>query len=170
MNTKQNLGQESAQVDGNLPKDTIPRIVHMPLGDAVNNVEVKDMSPLVGDDDIEMAQFLRMQKKFDALINANEIKLSARVVKIDVIKGKERTDKATGVPLVDEFGQIRCYPDRYIATLAFQGGALEYGCNEDMYNELELNSTYLFKGRIGFIKEYGKEVTSPIFSSWQKVF
>lgn len=138
-------------------------------GEAVNNVEIKDMSPKI-DGDMDMETFLKLQKKFDELINANEIRLSSKIVNKTVINGKERTDKATGLPIVDEFGQVRCYPNRYIVTLSFQGGSLEYGCDENMYNELDLNSTYLFKGRIGFIKEYGKDVTSPIFASWQKVF
>lgn len=138
-------------------------------GEAVNNIEIKDMSPKI-DGDMDMETFLKLQKKFDELINANEIRLSSKIVNKTVINGKERTDKATGLPIVDEFGQVRCYPNRYIVTLSFQGGSLEYGCDENMYKELDLNSTYLFKGRIGFIKEYGKEVTSPIFASWQKVF
>lgn len=138
-------------------------------GEAVNNIEIKDMSPKI-DGDMDMETFLKLQKKFDELINANEIRLSSKIVNKTIINGKERLDKATGVPIVDEFGQPRYYPSRYIVTLSFQGGSLEYGCDEIMYNELDLNSTYLFKGRIGFIKEYGKDVTSPIFASWQKVF
>lgn len=144
-------------------------IMPMPSSEAANNVEIKDMSPKI-DGDMDMETFLKMQKKFDELINANEIKLSSKIVNKTVINGKERTDKTTGAPLVDDFGQPLRYPNRYIVTLSFQGGSLEYGCDENMYNELDLNSTYLFKGRIGFIKEFGKEITSPIFASWQKVF
>lgn len=144
-------------------------VKQIPSSEAVNNVEIKDMTPKI-DGDMDMETFLRLQKKFDELINANEIRLSAKIVNKTVINGKERLDKATGVPLVDEFGQPRCYPNRYIVTLSFQGGSLEYGCDENMYNDLDLNSTYLFKGRLGFVKEYGVEKFSPIFASRQKVF
>lgn len=136
-------------------------------GIAENNVEVKDMSPMVGD--MEMEKFIEMQKKYDALINSNEVRLSAKIRNKEVRKGKEIVNKQTGQVEVNENGEIKYYPDTYIVTLLFQGGSLDYKCKEEMFNELDLNSTYLFKGYMGVIKEFGKDVVSPIFQSWQKV-
>jgi len=136
-------------------------------GQSANNVEVKDMSPKVGG--MSMEDFAKMQKKFDELVNANEVVLSAKIREKQVIRGNEIKDKKTGVPEVDEHGQIKRYADRYVVTLLFQGGSLEYKCTEDFFDELDLNSTYQFKGYMGVVKEFGKDVVSPIFQSHSKV-
>lgn len=136
-------------------------------GQSANNVEVKDMSPKVGG--MSMEDFAIMQKKFDELVNANEVILSAKIREKTVLKGNEIKDKKTGVPEVDEHGQIKRYADRHVVTLLFQGGSLDYKCTEDVFDELDLNSTYQFKGYMGVVKEFGKDVVSPIFQSHSKV-
>ncbi len=136
-------------------------------GEAVNNVAVKDMSPKI--DNMDMQKFAEMQKKFDELMNANTIILSSKIRNKEVRKGNEIVNKQTGIPEVDEHGQPKRYADTFTVTLLFQGGSLEYKCKEEMYEELELNSTYQFKGYMGAVKEFGKDVISPIFQSYTKV-
>jgi len=136
-------------------------------GQAVNNTEVKDMSPTING--MDMKQFAQMQKKFDELVNANVVTLSAKIRDKEVRKGNEIVNKKTGIPEVDEHGQPKRYADTFSVTLLFQGGSLEYKCREEMYEELELNSTYQFQGYIGAVKEFGKDVVSPIFQSYSKV-
>lgn len=136
-------------------------------GEAVNNVEIKDMQPKVKDE--SMDDFLQKQREFDKLVNSNEVRLSAKIRNKEIIKGKEIINKQTGMPVVDELGEVRHYSDTYIVTLLFQGGSLDYRCNQEMYQALDLNSTYLFKGYMGVVKEYGKDVVSPIFQSYQLV-
>lgn len=136
-------------------------------GEAVNNTEVKDMSPRIGD--MDMGEFAKMQRKFDELVNANQITLSAKIRNKEIKKGNEILDKQTKVPVVDENGDVKRYADTYTVTLLFQGGSLDYKCKEDMYEELELNSTYQFKGYLGVVKEFGKDMISPIFQSYNKV-
>lgn len=137
-------------------------------GQSANNVELKDMTPQI--DGLTQEQFIKFAQKYNDLVNSNEMTLSARVIAKDVIKGKEIVDKKTGIPVTDEFGQTRHYSDRFSITLVFQGGSLDYACTSDMYMALDLNSTYKFSGYLGFVKEFGKDVVSPIFQSWSKVF
>ncbi len=130
--------------------------------------DLKDMSAKVGDK-LTMEEFKAMQKQYEELTTANDIKLSAKVKAKKLIPGKEIIDKQTGIPVVDDAGQVRTYADTFIVTLNFEGGSLEYKCDEQVYKELELNSRYLFKGYLGHIKEFGKEVLSPIFTAYELV-
>ena len=61
------------------------------------------------------------------------------------------------------------YPDRYKITLSFKGGTLTQTVSEAMYNELNQGCTYMFKGQLGFVKEYGQDILSPIWQSWEQV-
>lgn len=149
----------------------VPVAVHAPInnGEAVNNVDIADMSPKVGESSMTMGDFNRMMALYNAKVNANEVTLSAQISQHEVFKGRPRTDKTTGAPLLDNEGQPTFYPDRYKITLIFKGGTLVQTVSENMYNELELNSTYMFKGSLGFVKDFGQDVLSPIWQSWEKV-
>lgn len=149
----------------------VPVITHAPVdnGEAANNAEIKDMSPKVGETSMTMEDFNRMMAVYNANVNANEVILSAQISAHEIIKGRPRTDKTTGAPHVDNDGQPTFYPDRYKITLIFKGGTLVQNVSETMYNELELNSTYKFKGSLGFVKDFGQDVLSPIWQSWEKV-
>ncbi len=137
--------------------------------DLTNNVVDMSAKIKVGNMQISMAEYRAMQREYEKVSMANEIKLSARIKSKEIIKGKEIIDKNTGVPVVDEMGEIRHYPDTFIISLAFEGGSLDYKCKEPMYEALEIGEKYLFKGYLGYIKEFGKEVISPIFHSYELV-
>ena len=149
----------------------IPVIIHESVnnGEAANNVELKDMSPKIGEDEMTMDKFNEMMALYNARVNANQVTLSAQISAREVQKGKERSDKATGALILDGEGNQTFYPSRYKITLIFKGGTLVQNVSEAMYNELELNSTYMFKGSLGFVKDFGQDVLSPIWQSWEKV-
>jgi len=149
----------------------IPVTVYEPInnGEAVNNIPILDMSPKIGETNMNMDEFSRMMRVYNERVNANIVTLSAEISSREVFKGKEKTDKATGVPVLDSHGFPVYYPDRYKVTLTFKGGTLVQNVSEAMYNELELNSTYMFKGSLGFVKDFGNDVLSPIWQSWEKV-
>lgn len=131
------------------------------------NEVVTDFQPII--DDVEFAKFKEMQKKYEKLVNSNTLLLSAELKTKEVKQGSEVKDKKTGQPIVDDMGQVKYYPDTYILGFIFKGGFIEYKCSLEMYKSLEVNKTYLLKGYIGVIKEYGKDVISPIFQAWQEV-
>ena len=142
-----------------------PIEVVMPHTEAANNQTVKNMAPKVGNQDI--SDFRKQQVAFYREMNANNIELSAEVRAKEIRKGKEITDKATGQIVIDEFtNEPKRYPDTYIVTLLFKGGSLDYKCSEDMYAFLDIGSTYKFNGYLGAVKEFGKDVISPILQSY----
>jgi|GEM_PF-1889510 len=149
----------------------IPVTIFKPInnGEAANNVDLKDMSPKVGDGSMTMEEFHYMMSLYNAKVNANQVTLSAQISQREVQNGKQRTDKTTGAPILDASGDPTFYPNRYKITLIFKGGTLVQNVSETMYNELELNSTYMFKGSLGFVKDFGQDVLSPIWQSWEKV-
>ncbi|ATB68871.1 hypothetical protein SJPD1_1060 [Sulfurospirillum diekertiae] len=149
----------------------VPVLVHTPVnnGESANNVGLKDMSPKVGEGEMTMDKFHEMMALYNEQVNANKVTLSAQISQREVQNGKQRTDKTTGAPILDALGDPTFYPNRYKITLIFKGGTLVQNVSETMYNELELNSTYMFKGSLGFVKDFGQDVLSPIWQSWEKV-
>ncbi|MBN1839481.1 MAG: hypothetical protein JW802_05495 [Campylobacterales bacterium] len=136
-------------------------------GESANNVEIKDMSPTAGG--FSMEDFNRMMALHNQRVNANEVTLSAEITAKEVIKGKERLDKESRLPVLDHEGFPTFYPNRYKITFTFKGGTLTQTVSEDMYTSLEMGATYMLKGALGFIKDFGQEVLSPIWKSWEKV-
>lgn len=148
----------------------IPVVVRpMSNGESVNNVDVIDMSPTYGETNMNMEEFTRMMKLHNERVNANKVVLSAEISAREIIKGKEKVDKASNLPILDSHGFPVTYPDRYKVTLTFKGGTLVQNVSEAMYNDLELNATYMFKGSLGFVKDFGNDVLSPIWQSWERV-
>jgi len=80
----------------------IPVIIHEPVnnGEAANNVGLKDMSPKVGEGEMTMDKFNEMMALYNARVNANQVTLSAQISAREVQKGRERSDKATGAPIL----------------------------------------------------------------------
>ena len=146
--------------------EEIPVIVHP---QAANNVEIKDMSPTVGEAQISQAEFLRLMRLHNEKVNANTLTLSAEVTKKEVFEGKQRIDKTSQLPILDGEGQPQFYPNRYKITLSFKGGSLTQTVSEKLYQELEEGHTYMFKGQLGFIKDFGQDVLSPIWQSHEFV-
>lgn len=149
----------------------VPVIIHEAVesGEAANNVGLEDMSPTVGDSHMSQVEFLRLMRLHNEKVNANTVILSAEVSAKEVFEGKARTEKATGAPVLDADGNQLFYPNRYRITLTFKGGLLTQTVSEKMYNELQLGSTYMFKGHLGFIKDFGQDILSPIWQSYEFV-
>lgn len=82
-----------------------------------------------------------------------------------LLKVKRKFYKASNLPILDSHGFPVTYPDRYKVTLTFKGGTLVQNVSEAMYNDLELNGTYMFKGSLGFVKDFGQDVLSPGFGN-----
>ena len=137
-------------------------------GESTNETPLKDMSPTI-DHNISMEDFNRMMKMYNEKLNANNVVLSAEITSKEVLAGKEIKDKETQLPKIGLDGTVMRYPDRYKITLSFKGGTLTQTVSESMYNDLIQGSTYMFKGQLGFIKEYGQETLSPIWQSWDQL-
>lgn len=136
--------------------------------EAINNIEINDFSPTLKGK-ITMSEFLELQREYEKISNCNEIKISAKIKEKDIIKGKEIIDKSSGMPIIDDNGVVKTYPDTYKLTLVFEGGSMEYRCKASQYEQLEINNRYLFSGYYGLVKEFGKDVLNPIFTDIQAI-
>lgn len=149
----------------------VPVIIHEAVesGEAANNVGLEDMSPTVGDSHMSQAEFLRLMRLHNEKVNANYFVLGGKVSSKEVIEGKARIDKTTGAPILDSDGNQLFYQNRYRVTFTFSGFTLTRTVSEKMYNDLVLGSTYSFTGELGMVKDFGEEIFSPIFHSWEFV-
>ncbi len=145
----------------------VPVITHKPVnnGETANNSDLKDMSPTIGESSMTQDEFLRLMRIHNERVSSNTIILSAEISAKEVFEGKPRMDKASGLPALDGEGNPLYYPNRYKVTLTFKGGTLVQSVSEKLYNELELSHTYMFKGHLGFVKDYGQDVLAPIWQS-----
>ncbi|MDD2358678.1 MAG: hypothetical protein PHX13_12280 [Thiovulaceae bacterium] len=115
-----------------------------------DGVELKDMSkPLLTMEDVH-AEIARIQ----ALQTTNSVRVAGIVRALNVSNPKQRFDKQTKEPILDEAGQPMFWAPYYYATIAFQGGELDINLKEDMFNELVLGKRYLFEGCKGL--SFGK--------------
>lgn len=135
------------------------------LGEAVNNVEIKDMSPKVNTPmgEMDMPTFMEFYKKADQELNKNINIISADVIKKTTTLGREIIDKTTGVPAVDSFGAVRRYSDRYTLSLIGRGFSLEYQCDCELFNSVEEGRHYDFKGRNGDVFSFGEKKFGAIY-------
>ena len=127
------------------------------------------MSPKVGETSMTMDEFNRMMRLYHEEVNANLLVLSIEVTSLEVIKGKIKTDKSTGMPILDSEGNNVSYPDAFKLSYIFRGGSMSQRITEEMFRELEVGSTYKCTGKAGFVKEYGQDLFAPVFLSWKKV-
>jgi hypothetical protein len=148
----------------------VPVITHKPVnnGEAANNTELKDMSPTIGESSLSQDEFFRLMRIHNERVSSNTITLSAEISAKEVFEGKPRTDKS-GLPALDNEGNQLYYPNRYKVTLTFKGGTLVQSVSEKLFNELELSHTYMFKGHLGFVKDFGQDVLAPIWQSHELV-
>jgi hypothetical protein len=114
------------------------------------NEELKDMSkPLLTMEDVH-AEIARIQ----ALQTTNSVRVAGIVRSLNVSNPRQRFDKQTKEPILDESGQPMFWSPYYYATIAFEGGELDINLKEDMFNELVLGKRYLFDGCKGL--NFGK--------------
>lgn len=98
---------------------------------------------------------------------SNSISLGVTVIDLESKEGAEILDKATKVPLSDNWGNPRRYPDKYYASFSFNGGCLKQEVKQAQYSQLSIGSKYFAIGRLGEISSYGDTVIAPIFSQFE---
>ena len=98
----------------------------------------------------------------------NEVHLGAMLSDVKLIEGKEMKDKETGEPIVDEFGEIRRFPDSYYAVLSFMGGTLETAITAEQYNALQgkIGKNFNCKGVLAKVRRFGQDEILPKFHTF----
>ena len=147
-------------------KAKAPKVSAKSGSGAVNNVEVGDfdVAPLTREE-IE-----KIQRDYTRKLNKNSIELSASVVERISSTPNPIHDK-DGNPVVDDItGEIKHYPITYSVKLAFNGGEKEISVSEQWFNELKMSGErYMFVGRLGMVRKYGKESIDTIFTSYTEI-
>lgn len=109
-------------------------------------------------------------KAYMRKLRANTVVLGADLVDLRVQEGKEKLDKETRMPLIDEqTGEAFRWPNKYYAKFAFMGGEVETEVSEKHYFELEsqINMPFYLEGRLTKIRSFGSEIIAPVFSSFE---
>lgn len=147
----------------------VPVFTHKPInnGEAVNNTEIKDMSPKfdtpIGQ--LDMATLMAMYKRVDSIVNRKILEDSFDVVKKYVVAGNQMADRETKEPLFNLDGSPRMFADRYYIVVLAQGEDMKIQCEKDMYDSVEADQRYLFKGKTCWVTEYGKREWKPVYTS-----
>lgn len=127
-----------------------------PAGDSTEQIIASQMAKLEA----------RLKAQF-AKATSNSISLGVTVIDLESKDGAEILDKATKVPLVDNWGNPRRYADKYYASFSFNGGCLKQEVKQAQYNQLSVGSKYFAIGRLGEISSFGDTIIAPIFSQFE---
>ncbi len=140
----------------------IPVYVH-PVNNGVsaNNVDIKDMSAqnegvymtleeyeCRRKKDIERESLNRVELRFDLLSKREH----QGGVKYQMIDGKK-----SDVPMVDDEGNMLRYPSKFFITGTTSGATPELGVTPELYNSLVVGDSYILKGRMGTVRNFGED-------------
>ena len=103
-------------------------------------------------------------REYVKLTQTNEVRLAALVIMKDEQKGKQKVSREN-LPMVDGAGEPICYPSRYNVKLSFQGGEMTIQVKPEQFATIQEGEMYLFKGRLGLVREFGEEKIGTVFSS-----
>ena len=115
---------------------------------------------------------LELTKKLNlknAKTKMNTIKLGVEIQSLETREGSEMKDKKTGVPIVDENGEVKRFSPKYFVTLVFKGSSLTQEVKHEIYRELKQNVEYLATGYLGTVTSFGKTEIAPIFTDFEEL-
>ena len=108
-------------------------------------------------DELLAQQAQQFEKKMDSRLKQeriNECKLAATVQETRQVQGKPIIDDETKEQKVDTNGVPQSYPDKYYASLTFDGGSIEVEIQKDQFDVLVPSKRYLCDGHIGDVRVF----------------
>lgn len=115
----------------------------------------------------EMAKLESKMKAQFKRATSNSISLGVTVIDLESKEGAEILDRTTKIPLVDNWGNPRRYPDKYYASFSFNGGTLKQEVKQAQYNSLSIGSKFFATGRLGEVSSFGDTHIAPIFTEFE---
>lgn len=106
-------------------------------------------------------------REYVKLTQTNRVELAGLVVLKDEVKGKQKMKD--NLPVLDAEQNPVYYPSRFNVKISFQGGEVVTQLKEDMYHKIIEGEMYLFKGRLGLVREFGEEKVSWVFNSIEEL-
>lgn len=96
----------------------------------------------------------------------NKIELAGIVV--SKFESEPKAKMKDGVHQIEN-GVPAFYAPRRSCKVAFSGGEVEVPLTADQFSKVEETNMYLFKGRLGLVKNFGTESVSYIFSTIEEL-
>lgn len=129
--------------------------------EAVNNVEVKDMSPTIVEG-ISNDDMLKMFEAYEKDSQMNLVHTVCTALNKQMILGKEIIDKTTGMPRVNLEGVIMRYSDRYQVDFRHSRDVVErYPLTKEEYEMIDEGSKYRCIGELSSVNDFGNKRDIP---------
>lgn len=105
-------------------------------------------------------------REYIKLTQTNTVNLAGTVVSKN--ESEPKAKMKDGVHLMEN-GAPAYYAPRRSCKVAFIGGEVEVPLTFEQYEKIQETSIYLFKGRLGLVKNFGTESVSYIFSTIEEL-
>lgn len=105
------------------------------------NEELKDFSKPLTAQDVEEQMRIYMER-----LTTNTVRIAGVVRALNVSTPKQKFDKQTKEPVLNELGEPTFWDSYYYATIAFEGGELDIQIKDDWFHNLVLGNRVLFEG------------------------
>lgn len=106
-------------------------------------------------------------REYIKLTQTNEVRLAGTVIQKLKTDGKQKMKD--NLPVLDAQGNAQYYPDRFKVKVAFNGGEIMPEVSADHYAMIQEDEMYLFRGRLGLVREFGNESISYVFSTVEEL-
>lgn len=106
-------------------------------------------------------------REYIKLTKTNVVRTAATVV--SKTKGDARPKMKDNVHQVDGNGNLQYYPAPLSCKLIFNGGEDEMDLTSDQFEKLEVGELYMFVGRRGTVKSFGKESLGIVYDSIEEI-
>ncbi len=111
-------------------------------------------------------------QKYMRKMRTNKVELGAELIDIKVQEGNDKTDKTTGLPVINKLtGEPEKWKTKYIASFAFMGDSIDIDLTSEQYGDMkeQVGMPYFLTGRLKKKKFYvdgsSLEVSFPVFTS-----
>jgi hypothetical protein len=137
-----------------------------------SEMKVDNTKPVMTQDEFIGAKVLEMMEAKLQQLEANEVTLGVKVIKLTELEGKDKVDQH-GNPIIKnpETGEVEKWAPSYYATVTFNGGELQQRVTKEQYSELQLEKRFVAKGRLVLVTpEKGFPYMKPEFTGFHKIF
>jgi hypothetical protein len=140
--------------------------------DKTSKMKVDNTKLVMSQDEFLEAKMLEMMEAKLQQLEANEVTLGVKVIKLTELEGKDKVDQH-GNPIIKnpETGEVEKWAPSYYATVTFNGGELQQRVTKEQYSELQTEKRFVAKGRLVLVTpEKGFPYMKPEFTGFHRIF
>ena len=154
-----------------MKKDEQSLIIPMPSSEAVNNVQIKDMTPQSDSVYMTVAEFnerMRESRKLDTMnLWTVNMTIMSKNTELGGIKYQMIDGKKSDIPMVTEDGEIFRYASKYSINVTYTGCSETYFISKEFYDAFDVGSSYLMKFHRGLVTTFGVAKPDMILDSFE---